>query len=241
VALLVDEEERLAEASSALSSMRETLGPRARTAAFVSSRESDDVLHLARSHDADLVLLDARPDFATPTALPGDLTAILESSPADVGLLFAPASPASAGGGVLVPFAGSEHDWAAVELGAWLAAATGERLRLAGARADARHGGRDASRLLADASLAVQQLVGVAAEPALIEPSADGLVGASAGASAVVVGLSARWRREGLGGARHALVVDPSCPVLVVHRGLRPSGIAPREAATRFTWSIAGG
>jgi hypothetical protein len=166
--------------------------------------------------------------------------ALLEGSAADVGLLFAPLDPAPAGGGVLVPFGGGEHDWAAVELGAWLATATGERLRLAGAQSDPRHGGRNASGLLADASLAVQRLVGVAAEPALVESSSSGLVNAAEGASAVVVGLSPRWRHDGLGEVRRALVADAGCPVVVVHRGLRPSGIAPRDTTTRFTWSIAG-
>ena len=74
-----------------------------------------------------------------------------------------------------------------------------------------------------------------------MESGPEGLLSAAAGASAVVVGLSPRWRREGLGDARRALVAAPRCPVLVVHRGLRPSGIAPREATTRFTWSLAGG
>ena len=156
-------------------------------------------------------------------------------------LLFARAPTATAGGGVFVPFGGGEHDWAAVELGAWLAAATGEPLRLAGARADARPGGRDASRLLADASLAVQRLAGVTAEPVLADASAAGLAEAADGASAVVVGLSPRWRDEGLGEAGAALVRGTGRPVLVVHRGLRPSGLAPRESATRFTWSLAGG
>ena len=163
---------------------------------------------------------------------------MLERSPADVALLFAPGAPAPAGGGVLVPFGGGEHDWAAVELGAWMAASTGEGLRLAGPRGGS--AGRDASRLLADASLAVQRTTGIAAEPALVDSGPGGLLAAAAGATAVVVGLSPRWRREGLGDARRALVADPRCPVLVAHRGLRPSGIAPREAATRFTWSLSG-
>ncbi|MGZ4202280.1 MAG: hypothetical protein ACXVRH_09510, partial [Thermoleophilaceae bacterium] len=201
----------------------------------------NDVLHLAGSNDVNLLLLAAPPDLGDSATLPAEMTDVLERSPADVALLFAPEEAPPAGGGVLVPFGGGEHDWAAVELGAWLAAATGEPLRLAGARSDPRHAGRDASRLLADASLAVQRLVGVAAEPALVEATADGLADAAAGAGAVVVGLSQRWRREGLGEARRALLRDPSCPVLVVHRGIRPSGIAPRDSATRFTWSLAGG
>ncbi|HEY1593826.1 MAG TPA: AfsR/SARP family transcriptional regulator [Thermoleophilaceae bacterium] len=241
VALLVEEEGRLAEATAALSSLRSSLGPEARTAAFVASRGSDDILHLAGTADADLVLLGVTSGLAEPAGLPTELVEVLEKSSADVGLLFAPPDPSPAGGGVLVPFGGGEHDWAAVELGAWLAAATGERLRLAGARPEARRGGPDASRLLADASLAVQRLVGIAAEPALVDPGPSGLVEASADASAVVVGLSPRWRQEGLGEARGALARGAAAPLLVVHRGLRPSGIAPRESATRFTWSIAGG
>ena len=104
---------------------------------------------------------------------------------------------------------------------------TGEPLRLAGART--------ASRLLADGSLAVQRLIGAVAEPLLVEPSPTGLLDASAGARAVVIGLPSRWRREGLGDARLALV--GRAPVLFVHRGPRPGGLAPREARTRFTWS----
>jgi DNA-binding SARP family transcriptional activator len=241
VALLIEEEARLADMSKALTSLCETVRSPVRTAVFVSSGQSEDVLHLARTHDADLVLVEATPDFADVGQPGGELETLLERSSADAAVVYAPASPAPPGGGVLVPFGGGEHDWAAVELGAWLAAATGERLRLAGARAHPRHGGRDASRLLADVSLAVQRLVGVTAEPALAEPSPSGLVAAAAGASAVVVGLSPRWRREGLGDARRALLANPSCPVLVVHQGLRPSGIAPRKSATRFTWSLAGG
>ncbi len=241
VGLLVDAEAQLHQATSALASVRPTLASPARTAAFIASRRSDDVLHLTLAYDADLVLLDASQDLAESGGLSPDLIDVLERSPADVGLLFTPGFVAPGGGGVIVPFGGGEHDWAAVELGAWLAAATDESLRLVGARTDPRHGGRDASRLLADASLAVQRLVGVAAEPALVDPGSGGLVAASAGATAVVVGLSPRWRHEGLGDARTALVREPCCAVMVVHRGPRPSGVAPRESATRFTWSLAGG
>ena len=54
---------------------------------------------------------------------------MLDRSPADVALLMGEADFAS-GDGICVPFGGSEHDWAALELGAWLAAASGTRLRL---------------------------------------------------------------------------------------------------------------
>ena len=33
---------------------------------------------------------------------------------------------------MLVPFGGAEHDWAALELGAWIASATGAPLRMLG-------------------------------------------------------------------------------------------------------------
>ena len=45
-----------------------------RTAAFVASRPSNDVLHLAKSQEADLVLLEATADFAD-VAGPGEVLA----------------------------------------------------------------------------------------------------------------------------------------------------------------------
>ena len=138
---------------------------------------------------------------------------------------------------MFVPFGGGEHDWAALELGSWLAIATSSLLRLVGTRADPDRGQRDASRLLADASLAVQRVVGIASEPLLAEASEEGLVSAIDAATLVVLGISARWRREGIGGACRALL-RADLPVLVVRRGPRPGGLAPRESRTSFTWSI---
>ena len=105
-------------------------------------------------------------------------------------------------GPVLVPFAGTDHDWSAIELGAWLAGSWQVPLRLAGPAVE---GGRDASRLLASASLAVQRALGVAAEPLLVEPGPEALVAAAAEAGVTVVGLSDRWRKDGLGPSRAAL------------------------------------
>jgi hypothetical protein len=143
------------------------------------------------------------------------------------------------GHGVYVPFGGGDHDWAALELGAWVALSASVPLRLVGTKADPRRGQRDASRLLADASLAVQRVVGVEAEPLLAEPTEEALVAAVDGASLVVVGISPRWRQDGIGHARRALVRDARPATLLVHGGLRPGGLAPRESRTRFTWSIA--
>ncbi len=61
---------------------------------------------------------------------------------------------------MLVPFGGAEHDWAAVELGAWFARARQAPLRLAGVGALPEHGKRDASRLLSHGALAVQRVLG---------------------------------------------------------------------------------
>jgi hypothetical protein len=37
---------------------------------------------------------------------------------------------------------------------------------------------------------------------------------------------------------RETLAVEARPPVMLVKRGLRPGGLAPRESRTRFTWSI---
>jgi hypothetical protein len=164
-----------------------------------------------------------------------DVRPLLERSPADVAVLAGgTAEPSSS---VYVPFGGGEHEWAALELGAWLAAAAGAPLRLVGTKSDARGGRRDASRLLAEASLAVQRAVGVAASPLLAEAEELALVDVVAEAGVVVVGISPRWRHEGIGSTRSALV-RAGLPTLLVHRGPRPGALAPREARTRFTWTI---
>ena len=119
---------------------------------------------------------------------------------------------------MVVPFGAGSHDWTALELGAWFASAAGGPLRLVGA-ADGRKRGRDASRLLADASLIVQRTAGIVAEPFLAEPGPAGVSEAAAGAALLVVGLSERWREEGLGRARGELASRPPAPTLFVRRG----------------------
>jgi len=110
-------------------------------------------------------------------------------------------------------------------------------LRLVGTTADPARGRRDASRLLADASLAVKRVAGVTAVPLLSDPHALGE--AVGGATVVVVGIASRWRHEGIGQARRALVAA-GVPVLIVRRGPKPGPLAPQETRTRFTWSVAG-
>jgi hypothetical protein len=55
-----------------------------------------------------------------------------------------------------------------------------------------------------------------------------------------VVGLSERWRQEGLGRARGELAATPPAPIVFVRRGTRPGGLAPAETRTRFGWSLTG-
>jgi hypothetical protein len=128
------------------------------------------------------------------TAAPCDVAALVGEEPTP--------------GPLLVPFVGAEHDWTAIELGAWLASAWQVPLRLAGPTVT----GRDSSRLLASASLAVQHTHGIAAEPLLLAPGTDELVQASAHASLVILGLSERWQHEGLGTARAALAQLATTP-----------------------------
>ena len=234
----VTQGDELAGLSEALQARRAQLverGLATRAAAFTSMTPGADLARLAIEHDVDLLLVDA------PGGLLEDarVLTMLEQAPSDVAIVAAPPGftltrPVER---VLVPFGGALHDWAAVEVGAWLARNTSSSLRLLGASEGTQ--GRDASRLLADASLAVQHAFGVPAEPLLVEPDAEALLAAASDAGAVVVGLTERWRREGLGAARTALATRASAPTALVRRGMRPSGLAPRGTETHFTWTIA--
>jgi DNA-binding SARP family transcriptional activator len=240
LARLVDDERQLVRATAELNARRRALPVSARAAAFTSHAVATDVARLVDIYDVELVLLDATVRLLDRDGLPDDLAEILARSPADVGVVVGAGIDLESGNGVYVPFGGGEHDWAALELGAWLASCADLTLRLVGTAAHPRTGQRDASRLLADASLAVQRAVGVGSEPVLAEPTEAALVSAVEPASVVVVGISPRWQHEGIGTARRPLVRDARPPVVVVHRGLRPGGLAPRDSLTRFTWSIEG-
>jgi DNA-binding SARP family transcriptional activator len=216
-------------------------GVQARVAAYTSETRGADVVLLATEQDVDLVLVDALPVLLERGEAGADLEAILESAPCDVGVLVKAGSlVVNPSRPVVVPFGGVDHDWAAVEIAAWIARSIGVTLRLAGT-AGGKGGRRDASRLLARASLAVQAAVGVVAEPALVRPGAEGVLEAAADASLLVVGLSERWRSEGLGEARLELARANLVPTLLVRHGLRPGGLAPPETMTRFTWTLSAG
>ena len=138
------------------------------------------------------------------------------------------------------PFGAASHDWAALELGAWVARATdsaaaADRRRRRATATD----GRDASRLLADASLIV-----AAAAPAWWRsrcsrrPGRSGVMALAEGAGLLVVGLSDRWRDEGLGPVRSAARRGAARADGAGPARARPGGMAPAETPTRFGWSL---
>ena len=226
---------RLGETTAALRALAGDLagGPAGvRIAAFTSAAPGHDLARLATEQDAELLLVDA------PAGLLDDarLVALLDAAPCDVGVVAGHGRLRD--GPVLVPFSGAEHDWAAVELGAWLALALGRPLRLAGASTGA--SGRDASRLLASASLALQRALGLQAEPVIVDPAPEALVAAAHDAGALLVGLTERWRREGLGRTRTVLATGAPAPVVLVRRGLRAGTLSARPGDTRFTWTLSG-
>jgi hypothetical protein len=229
----------LAAASAALSDRRDGLaqqGVASRIAAFTTSEPGADVVRLATEHDVDLILLDAASELLESGLPDQDLGAVLERAPCDVGVLLGGGEMAT--GPVVAPFGGVEHDWTAIELAAWLAQSLGTTLRLLGTEANPVLGRRDASRLLARASLLVQQVVGIATEPVLIRPGEEGVLEAARDACLLVVGLSDRFKTEGIGQTRLAVALDIEVPTLFVRRGLRPGGVAPNETLTRFTWTL---
>jgi DNA-binding SARP family transcriptional activator len=185
----------------------------ARSAAITTSDPLADTLRLAREQNAELLVVrDAS-------------AALLDAAPCDVAL--SNGLDVLGDGPIVVAFGGGREEWPALELGAWLARAHGRALKLLGTEAG--EGRRDASRALAGASLALQRFAGVAVLTALIPPGPGWIAGA-----AIVCSLP----RAELDETRRALLAAPF-PVLLVHGGLRPSGLAPAETRTRFRWSLA--
>ena len=240
LARLLGSHDRLEAATAELAETRKLLeerGVSSRIAAYTTHEPGAEAVLLATQYDSNLLLLPLADDVLESPGLPDELTVPLEQAPCDVALL-AGRIGADSTGPIITPFGGADHDWSATELAAWLARSLATTLRLVGTEADDDRGRRDASRLLARASLLVQQLVGIVTEPVLVPAGQDGLLDAAADARLLVIGLSDRWRTEGIGQARAAVAAAADCPTLFVRRGLRPSGIAPSETLTRFTWTL---
>jgi Kef-type K+ transport system membrane component KefB len=246
VGVLVAEDRELARTAAELHRHRDELlaeGLTARAVTFTTADPGQDLVRLAAEQDVDLLLLDGRRPLLGEGVPRGAVGTVLLHAPCDVAVLVEREAGALAVGPdrpVLVPFGGAEHDWAALELGAWIAGALDAPLKLLGASAEQAEGRRDASRLLGNASLVLQQLAGIPAEPVLIEPGREGVLRAAEGAGLLAVGLSERWRAEGLGPTRSVIARAAPAPTLFVRRGTRQGALAPRDDLTRFTWSTAG-
>jgi Kef-type K+ transport system membrane component KefB len=242
---LQTEARQVSEASEDLQHRREELlgeGIDTRAVALTSADPGRDITRLCRSEAVDLVLLDGRRPLLGDGVPREEVGTVLSDAPCDVAVLVAREGVAISPGPespVVVPFGGADHDWAALELAAWIAAASGAPLRLVGSSGK-QDDGRDASGLLANASLVVQQFAGVSAEPVLAEPGRDGILEAVAGAGLLLVGLSERWRKEGLGETRRAIARSAPAPIVFVRRGERAGALAPATEMTRFGWSAAG-
>jgi hypothetical protein len=214
-------------------------GIAARAVAFTSILPGQDYVRLASEEEVDLVLLDGRRPLLGEGIPRGPVGDVLEKAPCDVAVLVERAGmPAiSPEHPVMVPFGGGDHDWAALELAAWIASAHDTPLKLIGASSN---GEGDASRVLQSASLVVQQLAGVSTEALLVDLADGGLLRATEGAGLLVIGLSERWRDEGLGPVRSAIAKAAPAPILFVRRGARPGALAPRTGdLTKFSWSRA--
>jgi DNA-binding SARP family transcriptional activator len=244
LALLVATDGELSGATSRLGERRAALAAQkvaTRVATFTSRERGSDAVRLAGDQSVDLLLLAVPSELVGGEALPSDLAEVLLFAPCDVAALVLTGHGSPAPGPeapVLVPFGGAEHEWAAAAVGAWIARSVDAPLRLLGTTGDPEGGRRDASRLLATASLAIQQVSGVVAEPVIVGGGPEGVVVASGGAGLVVLGLSDRWQSEGLGPGRLAVARSAQAPVLLVRGGIRPGGLAPGESMTRYTWSL---
>jgi Kef-type K+ transport system membrane component KefB len=213
-----------------------------RSVAFSSAHPGDDLARLTESEEIDLLLVDGRrPLLGEPVPLV-DIKPVLERAPCDVGVLVAREGERLAlgpGAPILVPFGGADHDWSALELGAWLSSGTGAPLKLLGA-AGATDEAPAVKRRLQDAGMLVRDVAGIATDPIVVEDGRQGILQAARGARLLVVGLSERWKEEGLGETRSQLARSSAAPILFVRRGQRAGALAPRDDFTRFGWSSAG-
>jgi Kef-type K+ transport system membrane component KefB len=217
-------------------------GIASRALTVASADPAADLLRLSQADEIDLVLLDGRRPLLGDGVPREGVGEVLEHAPSDVAVLVAREGAnvaPSQGSVVLVPFGGADHDWAALELAAWLCAASGATLQLLGPPGKT-DDGKDSGNMLSNAALLVRQYAGVTATALVAEPGREGIVAAASRAGLLVVGLSERWRQEGLGETRRAIARSAPAPIVFVRRGERPGALAPPEDATRFAWSTAG-
>jgi DNA-binding SARP family transcriptional activator len=231
-----NEVERLRELTVRLSRHRDALeadGVATRVAALSSSTPGQDLLKLATQQDAALILIDGSRELLQGRS--ATAAELLADAPCDVALHVP--HTRQTGETILVPFGASDHDWAALELGAHLAQQTDKPLVIAGVEAD--NEGVNISRLLASASLVLQRATGVIAEPLVLATGgARSILQAASDARLIVLGVSSRYATEGFGETRTTIAHEAAAPCLYVRRGSRPSIVAPPESMTRFAWSL---
>jgi Kef-type K+ transport system membrane component KefB len=236
----LDTEQELASAARMLNRTRDELvsrGLSVRTVALASGDVGEDLIDLAGDSQVDLLLVDGRRPILGEGIPTGVVGQVLREAECDVAVLIERSDVPDIGPErpVVVPFGGGDHDWSALEIGAWIASSKGAPLRIMGVRSDE---ARDPSRLLTGTSVVVQQLTGVGVETMIVDPGVTGAIEASTGAGLMVIGLSERWREEGLGDFRAAIAQAALAPILFVRRGSRPGVLAAPDGATRFRWSV---
>src|SRR5437588_9852 len=87
-----------------------------RSSILSSSDLGRDVVHIVQREPVDLVLIEGRRRLIGDGVPLGEVGVVLERAPCDVAVLVAREGTQiaiGAGGPVLVPFGGAEHDWAA--------------------------------------------------------------------------------------------------------------------------------
>jgi DNA-binding SARP family transcriptional activator len=214
------------EAAAAVGRDLDSRGIGFRQSAVLTEDAAASAVRISTHQDVDLVLLGPSATGRVPAGRPCDLGV----APASDGF----ARPGPARAPVVVPFGAAEHDWGALELAAWMARARGARLRILGGMDDG-NSARASSRL-AMAALIVQRFVGVETTTALIRPGAEGIVDSADGAGLLVLPASAN--EPDVGGTRRQIAEDAPCPTIVLWQGARPSGLAPADTVTRFSWSV---
>lgn len=233
---LRDADAKLAEAQERLTRR----GVPSRVTAFASGAPGRDLAELAERQRAGLVVVDGQRSLLRTGVTGGAVGELLDGSTADVAVLARSARDVAPDRDhpVVVPFGGAEHEWAATEIASSIAAGHNAPLRLIGVSGDASTGSAGADRLLAEAALLAQRFGGVRTETRLVPPTPAAILDAAADAGLLVVGLSARWRNQGLGAARIGLVRRAPASILFV-RAAEGRG---RDGETVAPWSqITGG
>ncbi len=128
----------VSEAAAQVQDRRQELldaGLAARAVALTSADAGRDLTRLCRDEDVDLVLIDGRRPLLGDGVPREEVGTVLGDAPCDVAVLVAREGVEVSPGpdrSVMVPFGGADHDWAALELAAWIAAASGAPLQLLG-------------------------------------------------------------------------------------------------------------